>query len=272
MDDRASPRWHGGRCHRGFTLTELLTVLGLVALLIALFLPIVGRVRTTAAAAACLSNLKQMGTAWTMSLAEDHGRLIDYAWYTPRTPDLAWNGYWVGAIERQRVGDKTLCPSAPEPLPTDATLGYGTAAHAWTGRYSPNGTAIHFNADTYRQGSYGYNRWLSASGGFGAGGGAVFLADLAGRPDVPVFMDCAYADVRPLNGSAATPAEAPPDLSGRHAAPGNPEHWKFTLARHGRGINVYRTDGSAAWVRLEELYLLSWRGGWSGYRLDLPRE
>ena len=47
MDSRA-PR--GGR--RGFTLTELLTVIGLLAVLAALFLPVVGRVRATAASAA----------------------------------------------------------------------------------------------------------------------------------------------------------------------------------------------------------------------------
>ena len=71
------------KCSRGFTLAELLTVFGLVAMLVALFLPVFGRVRAAAAAASCLSNLKQIGTAWTMSLAESHGRFFEYSWNTP---------------------------------------------------------------------------------------------------------------------------------------------------------------------------------------------
>ena len=57
--DRAMPRIAA----RGFTLTELLVVIGLIAVLISLLLPVVGRVRAAANSAACLSNLRQLGIA-----------------------------------------------------------------------------------------------------------------------------------------------------------------------------------------------------------------
>src|SRR3954469_2436413 len=108
---RASQGTPTGRHPAGFTLTELLIVLGLVALLVSLLLPVVGRMRATAAAVGCVANLKQMCTAWTMRISEDGGRLTDFVWTTPDNPDAAWNGYWTGAMERNRVsGSSLLCP------------------------------------------------------------------------------------------------------------------------------------------------------------------
>jgi prepilin-type N-terminal cleavage/methylation domain-containing protein/prepilin-type processing-associated H-X9-DG protein len=269
MDGRAP----GGRS-RGFTLTELITVLGLVALLVALFLPVVGRMRSAAGAATCLSNLRQIGTAWTMAVSVEHGRLFDYSWNAFPTPDAAWNGYWLGAVDRYKVNGATLlCPDAAEP--GDASRnGYGSAGRAWTGQYDSNGTVIKKDDKTYRTGSYGYNRWLGGGQGFGAGekGGVRYLSDLRNPAAVPVFLDCTYADVWPTNGTGATPVESPPDLSGSASVRGAPEHWKVTLARHGRGVNAYHADGSASWVMLDDLYLEQWNADWVQYRLKLPRE
>jgi prepilin-type N-terminal cleavage/methylation domain-containing protein/prepilin-type processing-associated H-X9-DG protein len=257
---------------RGFTMTEVLIVVGLLTLLASLFLPVVSKVRSAANGAVCLSNLRQMGTAWTMETAENRGRLMPYVWQTPKSPDEAWNGYWPGALERREVrGEALLCPMADEALDAAANKGLGNAAHAWTGRFSSNGTAIRMNATTYRQGSYGYNRYLTAQGGFGKNGkGDNLTAVKANMATTPVFLDAAWVDVRPTNGGEGLPVQPPPNLTGEGLKPGSPEHWKFLLARHGRSVNVYFADGSARRVDLADTYTLTWTADWVGYKLDLP--
>jgi prepilin-type processing-associated H-X9-DG protein len=249
----------------------LVTVIGLVALVAFLLLPVVVKARAAAQTASCLSNLRQMGAALTMYMAEHHGRLVDYVWNSPDTPDLAWNGYWLGALGRQNVkGQTLLCPAAPQALGSAANHGFGNATSAWTGRFEPNGSVIRFDATTYRESSYGYNRHLTAGGWFGDSEAVATLHAVTGPSDVPAMMDCAYADVTPRAWDVTHPVRPPPNLRGQTLTPDSPEHWRFLLARHGRGINMCMADGSARWVRLDDTYLLTWKAGWVKYGLDLP--
>jgi prepilin-type N-terminal cleavage/methylation domain-containing protein/prepilin-type processing-associated H-X9-DG protein len=58
---------------RAFTLAELLVVIGVIAVLVALLLPVLGRVREQAQRVACLSNLRQLGMAMMMYTQENKG-------------------------------------------------------------------------------------------------------------------------------------------------------------------------------------------------------
>jgi prepilin-type N-terminal cleavage/methylation domain-containing protein/prepilin-type processing-associated H-X9-DG protein len=73
-----------GRSHAGFTLVELLVVMGTVGLLAAILLPAIAGTKPDGQAFQCLNNTKRLTAAWLM-YADDNNNLLMNA------------DYWVGA-------------------------------------------------------------------------------------------------------------------------------------------------------------------------------
>ncbi|MDR1284162.1 MAG: prepilin-type N-terminal cleavage/methylation domain-containing protein [Opitutaceae bacterium] len=93
-----------------FTLVELLTVIAIIGILAAIILPTVSRVRRSARAAHCLSNLRQIGLAIT-ACAYDEKFVYPFGYI--KDNDVRWNHliYAYLAVPKSSGTDKTRSSS-----------------------------------------------------------------------------------------------------------------------------------------------------------------
>ena len=128
----------------GFTLIELLVVIAIIALLMAILMPALQRVKKQAKAVACQSNLHQWAVAFGLYAGQNDG----YFWSGDFRKD-GWEQYvWMEPLRPYYSSEKEMrfCPTAIKLRTEGATDPFA----AW-GPVRQTGD---------QSGSYGMNNWL----------------------------------------------------------------------------------------------------------------
>ena len=97
-----SRRFSAPASRSGFTLVELLLVIGIIALLLAILLPALSRARQSARAIHCASNLRQVGTGWLLYAIDNNSAAAPGRMANDTSGRPGANLYWVGNGEHFR--------------------------------------------------------------------------------------------------------------------------------------------------------------------------
>jgi prepilin-type N-terminal cleavage/methylation domain-containing protein/prepilin-type processing-associated H-X9-DG protein len=131
------PRRIPERRRGGFTLVELLVVIGIIAVLISLLLPSLNRARENAKQTVCLSNMRQIGLAFVMYNNANNG-------YFPRPGAGTQREDWIHWEPTRKLEDSALAPFMAKPInpeffrcPSDQ-LSYRPSGSNYTYSYSVN--------------------------------------------------------------------------------------------------------------------------------------
>ncbi len=103
---------------KGFTLIELLVVIAIIAILAAILFPVFARAREQARKTACLSNMKQLGTALLM-YTQDYDEMLpmtNYDRWVGKSSDwgmdlIVWCDVLMPYVKNYQI---FVCPSRPQ--------------------------------------------------------------------------------------------------------------------------------------------------------------
>jgi len=246
----------------GFTLIELLVVISIIALLVSILLPSLGKARVQARAVVCQSNLRQLGLAFFMYADDNNGKFFAGS-FCGQVEDE-----WMFALRSYYGSEEVrLCPSASK-IP--APLGHGAGPPwAYGGKFKAWG-----NLDAVweggRYGSYTLNGWITTPyneaclniQGFPPelNWGSI---DVKGSIYIPVFTDGMWVDARPKAYDSPPPFDLDPLDCGV-------AWWELMatvcLDRHNGHVNSVFLDASVRKIGLKELWELNWHRDWHAER------
>jgi len=249
------------RRRKGFTLVELLVVIGIIAALIGILMPALNKARQQALTIKCASNLHSMGLAMTMYTQQ-------YGFYPGQA--AFDNGIYAVWPTRLRVflnGDQGVfwCPAQESGFEWQKTTSGGTATAAQSGYgYNPGEVLLDVFTVPF---SYGYNDWGYQPTGQGR---ADFKnADQLGlgadlHPGDPEYHEIRASRVRKSSDMMAIMDNTCDTLWDYNVDPTNPTEWPGRI--HGArkdlpvgtpdpvgGSNVLFCDGHVTWYTQKDL-------------------
>ena len=246
---------------RGFTLIELLVVIAIIALLMAILMPAMQRVKKQARTVACQTLLKQWGLYFKIYTDDYNGFFMEGLNGTPSgyMPDGSDDNRWCKALGAYHEWDTDIfcCANAIRPwYNEDGTDNELAGTHlgsttAW-GYYQFPGWVKPL------KGSYGINRWVNnPMPGYGPSDKPeknhwrTYVVKEAAY--IPLFMDSQRYNAWPEQ------TDPPPLTDGQYWADyGNEHMYRICIDRHDGFINCLFLDWSVRKVGLKELWKLKW--------------
>ena len=219
--------------YSGFTLFEMLVVLGIVALLASITLGLIGHGRAAAHRAACSSNLRQLGVAVRLYLNDNHNTFFPYVEHT------ADGTLWYFGLETASggaEGKRNLDREAGPLYPYIKQVGGIEVCPAFD--YGNALSKPKFKGASW---GYGYNWRL---GGRWSGRNPMNISQLSNAARVIVFGDCAQA-----NDFQAPASSSKPMLEEFYIIN---ETFKTIHFRHGHTANFLFADGHVESKKMHE--------------------
>jgi prepilin-type N-terminal cleavage/methylation domain-containing protein len=234
---------------KGFTLIELLVVIAIIAILMAILMPALQRVKEQAGSVACQSNLKQMGLVVSMYTQDYDGKFHQEVGYINDGP---WNS-WVYAMRPYYSHEPEIrnCPMVNH-FWSDTRKG---GPFVGWGVYGKHGFPTPDYAIEGDYGSYGWNWWLCDQ--FQSSEAEKYWKNIntipGNRNEIPMFVDALWVDALPR------PTDQPPDGYYTHI---DRSMGSFCIDRHNGFVNGVFVDYSVRSIGLKELWELRWYNGW----------
>jgi prepilin-type N-terminal cleavage/methylation domain-containing protein len=240
------------RVKKGFTLIELLVVIAIIALLMAILMPALQRVRKQARGVACQSNLRQWGNMFAMYTNDNDG------YFPERKSGGDGYGRWMDSMREYYISteDIRLCPVATKIANPDMIEGidwWGDTLTAWgkiPGWDAGGGRTIGY------YGSYGVNGYIYVPIGdavYGKAPGRFWRTiNVKNGNEIPMFLDCYFWCGWPDDD------DTPPEYDGHQYRGDDNAMNRFCLNRHSGAVNVIFMDYHVEKVSLKQLWTLRW--------------
>ena len=226
-------------------MVELLVVISIIAVLIALLMPTLSKVKERMKDVTCQSNLRQWSYGFAAYTEEHRG-------FFPEGPGELWMDAMTPQFSKKL--DFYVCPRATEPNPPFRS---GDRFLMW------NFSDVH-NPGELVEGSYGVNEWLynpNETGDdlvFGYGKAKHFwrtMNRITLPTSVPLVLDSSWGGAMPKWSDRVRKRE-------RIRGAIWPGINVFFLRRHDDAINSVFLDGSVRKVPLRSLYGFLWHNAW----------